>query len=644
MPKPKTTADIAAQKRSVREDLRLIWRACKLTQQLEPRELPLLFLKVLFKALTPFIDIYFSARILGVLVGSRDPQQLLLYVLLTIGLHLVVHLIGKAMEQFAPVPEMCLVQKERHLVDQAFLKTDYANLEDPQVQNLARDYQESTNMGGHNLAHKLCSRLEEMLQGALTVAFSIGMAAPMFFAQGDSAAHPLLSSSWLSLLMLAGVVGVSCLSLLLNQRGSRKVFVTRQGYLRVNRLFGYYGTICDDYRFGKELRLYKEQPFLHKGFVSINEESDAVVRKLAKIRTLYFGGTAALSALLSGCVYLFTALKALAGAFGIAGVVQYAGAINQFTGGFTGLVNSFSSLREETQNMRIFFSILDMQPVMYEGTLPVEKRDDNDYVVEFHHVSFRYPGAKEWALQDLSMKLKVGQHLAVVGRNGSGKTTFIKLLCRLYDPTQGVITLNGIDIRKYKYEEYLSLFSVVFQDFALFSFPLGQNVAASTQVDAPAAEACLQQAGFAERLQKWPLGLDTPLYKNFDDDGVEISGGEAQKIAIARALYKNAPFVILDEPTAALDPISEYEIYSKFNGIVGGRTAVYISHRLSSCRFCDDIAVFDRGRVVQRGGHEQLLRKSDGLYARLWQAQAQYYAEQPSREEQEKYSVAPIGA
>jgi ATP-binding cassette subfamily B protein len=201
----------------------------------------------------------------------------------------------------------------------------------------------------------------------------------------------------------------------------------------------------------------------------------------------------------------------------------------------------------------------------------------------------------------------------------------IKLLCRLYDPTEGEITLNGIDIKKYEYAEYLNIFSVVFQDFKLFSFPLGQNVAASVEYDNTQAEKCLEMAGFKDRYKEMQKGLDTPMYKDFDEDGVEISGGEAQKIALARALYKNAPFIILDEPTAALDPIAEFEIYTKFNEIVGDKTTIYISHRLSSCRFCDDIAVFHEGQLIQRGNHDTLIADTSGKYNELWNAQAQYY-------------------
>ena len=257
-----------------------------------------------------------------------------------------------------------------------------------------------------------------------------------------------------------------------------------------------------------------------------------------------------------------------------------------------------------------------------DGTEPVP--EGGSWEIVFENVSFRYPGSEEWALRNLNIRLKKGQHFAVVGRNGSGKTTFIKLLCRLYDPTEGRILLNGRDIREYRYEEYQRLFAVVFQDFQIFALPLGENVAASMRYDEKRVLACLDQAGIGDWAKRQPKGLKQPLY-TVEKDGVNISGGEAQKIAIARALYKNAPFVILDEPTAALDPLAEAEIYSGFREMVEEKGAVYISHRLSSCRFCDTIAVFAQGRLVQEGSHERLLSEEGGEYAGLWQAQAQWY-------------------
>ncbi len=294
-------------------------------------------------------------------------------------------------------------------------------------------------------------------------------------------------------------------------------------------------------------------------------------------------------------------------------------------GVFYVLLRELGDISNNAVFLKTSLEFLDIPNQMYQGTIPVEKRMDNEYEIAFKNVSFKYPGSETYALRNLSFTFKIGQKLAVVGMNGSGKTTMIKLLCRLYDPTEGEITLNGIDIRKYDYKEYLSIFAVVFQDFKLFSFSLGQNIAANVKVNETKAKECLEMAGFGERFKSLPKGLDTYFSKDFEEDGISFSGGEAQKVALARALYKDSPFIILDEPTAALDPIAEAEIYSKFNDIVGDKTAIYISHRLSSCRFCDEIVVFDHGEVVQQGSHEVLVADEKGKYYELWCAQAQYY-------------------
>ena len=218
--------------------------------------------------------------------------------------------------------------------------------------------------------------------------------------------------------------------------------------------------------------------------------------------------------------------------------------------------------------------------------------------------------------KDVDLKFTAGNCYGVIGANGAGKTTLIKLLCRLYEPTSGYITLNGIDIRKYSYKEYTQAFSVVFQDFHLFSLPLDENIAAGTEIDEAALQSSLAKVGLTECVQRLPQGTHTRLYNN-NGTGVDLSGGEAQRTAIARALYKDAPFVILDEPTAALDPIAEAEIYEQFSQMISGKTAVYISHRMSSCKFCDRIVVLDHGRIIERGSHEKLIAEK-GTYYQLY--------------------------
>ena len=289
------------------------------------------------------------------------------------------------------------------------------------------------------------------------------------------------------------------------------------------------------------------------------------------------------------------------------------------------LMNVFGRMRSNGSFLERTYEFLDIPNTMYRGSLTTEKRSDRKYEVEFRDVSFRYPGTEEYVLRHVNMKFPVGSRLAVVGMNGSGKTTFIKLLCRLYDPSEGEILLNGIDVRKYRDEDYRRLFSVVFQDFQLFSLPLGENIARGREYDPGRARECLEKAGFGDWTRVFGRGMDTWLYGDLDEAGVLVSGGEAQKIAIARALYKDAPFMVLDEPTAALDPVAEAEIYERLHDIAGDRTAVYISHRLASCKFCDRIAVFHQGEMVQMGSHEELMADKGGMHERLWGAQAGYY-------------------
>lgn len=347
-----------------------------------------------------------------------------------------------------------------------------------------------------------------------------------------------------------------------------------------------------------------------------------------RVRLLGDLAEVALTFLRNGAAYGYLLALALGEGLSVSEFLLYFTAVGNFTTWVTGILKGFGELHQFSLELSSVRGYIEApEPFRMEGGKAIEPDTSLPYTLELRDVSFRYPNTETWALRHVNMKFQVGSRLAVVGENGSGKTTFIKLLCRLYDPTQGAILLNGIDIRKYSYRQYIDLFSVVFQDFQLLAFPLGQNVAAAVEVDKGRAARCLEMAGFGKRLAALPQGLETPLYKEFDESGVQVSGGEAQKIALARALYKDAPFVVLDEATAALDPVAEMEVYENFDKIVGDKTAVYISHRLSSCRFCDDIAVFDHGHIVQQGSHDTLV-EAPGKYQELWHAQAQYYAKQ----------------
>lgn len=252
-----------------------------------------------------------------------------------------------------------------------------------------------------------------------------------------------------------------------------------------------------------------------------------------------------------------------------------------------------------------------------------------EHTIIFEDVSFRYPRSENYVLRHINLTIKSGEHLSIVGLNGAGKTTLVKLLCRLYDVTEGAILIDGVNIKEYAEEEYRRLFAVVFQDFELFAFSLKENVALSESehADTERIAEVLSLTGLSEDVEKLSEGMDTMIFKSYDEHGTELSGGQQQKTAIARALYRNAPIVILDEPTAALDPIAEYEIYRQFETLVGGKTAIYISHRLSSCRFCDRIAVFADDTIKEYGTHDELVNREGGIYAEMFHEQAKYYVD-----------------
>jgi ATP-binding cassette subfamily B protein/ATP-binding cassette subfamily C protein len=303
---------------------------------------------------------------------------------------------------------------------------------------------------------------------------------------------------------------------------------------------------------------------------------------------------------------------------------MYVGVVAAFSGAMRGLMQNIIEVSVYRSYYDAIDEYLDVPAKMRDNAhLPIPT---GKHEIEFRGVSFSYPGQKGYALRNVNIILKPGQKLSIAGENGAGKTTFVKLLCRIYDPTEGAILLDGIDIRDIDFEQYMSLFSTVFQDYKLYALSLKDNVALakSDNADDNNVETVLRQAGFGDKLDSLPKGLQTLVYRNYDDEGFEPSGGEGQKIALARALLKDAPIIVLDEPAAALDPRAEYEMYQNFNALVGGKTAVYISHRLSSARFCDTIAVFDNGRIEEYGSHNELVSRK-GKYSELWDMQATYY-------------------
>ena len=371
----------------------------------------------------------------------------------------------------------------------------------------------------------------------------------------------------------------------------------------------------------KDIFMYRAKKMIQKTIDTEREGVRKNVFTIARINSAGGLGTGMIQGILLCVSYYCVLALAIAGTITVGMVLRYAQAIFQACMSVSASIRLAGEFRTDVGRIASTLEYLNLEAEKTKGDSFTEMTKG---VIEFRNVSFRYPGTKELVLDHVSLKIELSEKIAVVGKNGSGKTTLVKLLCRLYEPEEGEILWNGKNIREYDLREWQKIFAIVFQDYSLLSLTLGQNVAASEQYEAERAKEVLQLAGFGERLNKLKKGLETVVYPEYEQDGVSFSGGEEQKIAIARAIYKGGQICILDEPTAALDPVSESRVYESFDEIVKGKTAVYISHRLSSCKFSDRIFVLDNGKIAESGTHEALLSQN-GLYAQLWQAQAQYY-------------------
>ena len=613
---------------TIRQGLRYALREWNIFWKLSPNFFIATFACAALTALSPYATVWLSAQLVGELAGNRDLHRLTTLVLWILGTTAVLTFLRSASFHWKEAETDDLWRRHNKAYMDKQMSLDYVDEDSQRVYDMYSQIMQNANLSG--AGGTICIlQVEQIMTALFQILGGIVLSWGLFASAVPDGKLAFLSRPAFVLVFFAVMVGVACLSPVFAGQAAKYMPLVQESGKLGNRMFHIQRSLPEDPKNALDLRIYNQyQNVVSDQMMNVYGSGSTFFRLRRGRMGVLKSASSSVSALLMGFVYLFVCLKACGGAFGLGETAQYLGAATNLFQGLVTLVNMLADLEINGVYMKNIFTYLDLPNNMYQGSLTTEKRSDRQYTVEFRDVSFRYPGSEQYALRHLNMKFKVGERLAVVGMNGSGKTTFIKLLCRLYDPTEGVILLNGIDIRKYRYDEYMDIFSVVFQDFRLLALSLGQNVATRQNYDAARVTDCLNKAGFGERLAKMPQGLETSLYKELDENGVTVSGGEAQKIAIARALYKDAPFIVLDEPTAALDPVAEAEIYAKFNEIAGDKTAIYISHRLSSCKFCDEIAVFDYGEVVQQGTHEALLSDTDGKYCELWNAQAQYYTEE----------------
>ncbi|MDF2543348.1 MAG: transporter, ATP-binding protein [Herbinix sp.] len=561
----------------------------------------------IISAINPFIGILFPKFILDELLTSKRAEILLLL--------LAVFFISSALFSYfiaylrnAYFPRMVQIRFYfiRKLSEKC-MTMDFQNTEDATILNdketVSRCVQNNNN-GIEGVLHKLFSMAGNLIA---------------FF--GYSAI--VVTLNWYVLLYLVLNVIVSYLMTFWAKRyeHSKKDEISDS-----DRRAGYAYHLMYDFSYGKDLRIYGLTDWIAGLFAKYKGKRLETHKEIKKKYFSYGIVDILLLLIREGVIYAYLVYKIIYGGLPISNAVMYFSTIASFAGWFQMLISDLAHIRAQNLDICDFRAFLNNEDsLQIKETTPLPQAP---YVIEFKKVSFHYPNSEAYVYKNLNLKIPFGQKLAIVGHNGAGKTTFIKLLCRLYDVTEGEILLNGINIKKFDLNEYYKLFSAVFQEVKTMAFPVSENVAIEEKdlVDETRVSNALKYAGVYDKVNTLKNGIHNTIQKILDDDGIELSGGENQKISIARALYKNGPIMVLDEPTAALDPMAEYQIYLSFNAMVQNKTAIYISHRLASTLFCDQIAMFEHGELVEYGTHKELIQKN-GKYADMFETQAKYYKE-----------------
>ena len=587
----------------------------KLLFSITAKKFPLFFLletvKTVITAVRALLPVIVSPMIIDELIGDRDVKTLIILATVLIGGEFIIGVILERISNQLMKYQQRLDNHFNILTGQHSMELDFQLTEDKEALDQvekARTGMDWYSGGAYGIAEQIFGFASNVLRifGLVTI---ISLNAPL-----------------LLLVILAYVIIMGFVSAKNNKIG----FEVYKKLAKINRLFGYFGWNIVDFRYGKDIRLYDARKMMVDCWDRNSDASNAQWKWQAETGMKYYliGNIANIIRMMGS--YLYVGFLAIKGVFSLGVLVQMIQAADELNNTLGGLVSNTQEILKRCNYAYEFVLFMEYPEALEKGEKAVDKEIRE---IEFRNVSFKYPGTDKMILDNISIKIGAGEHLSIVGLNGAGKTTFIKLLCRLYDPTSGEILVNGVNIKEYDYNQYMALFAPVFQDFRLFAFPIEENITLVDEDDkeyytgdeVKKIEKIIEMVNLTQMMEKLEKGRKTTLFKYFEENGIEPSGGEQQKIAIARALYKSSPVVILDEPTAALDPIAEYEIYKQFHTLVGDKTAFYISHRLSSCRFCDRIAVFSEGTIKEYGTHDELAGIKNGIYAKMFEAQAQYY-------------------
>lgn len=615
--------------RTLREDIVLIIRGLKEFSKILPGQLRKVLLRDLIIASIPFLTTTVSAYMIDGLVAEKSKLALIGACFASMATLFLLSLLKALKEaQIAVGFNRLFSCHEISLTDKSY-EFPYEVLERKGTKQLRDQVTGSINLSGAGMA-SLYWDIDTVILNSITILAAMVITI-RFFAQIFIWDYQINHTLAQSLLMVLGILSliaicsvITCKTSNMRFDVSYKVFIIGVKYIR----YGDFYTMeyLNDENAAMDARIYGQEDMIVNECRTKCHEHFAIGKEKELNAMNVCDGIKFLCSCTCGCViYLLIGQKAMQGAIGFGSILLLYAAVTMVIDALSAIAQILTDLRNNNEHLINYFHYVDL-PKQHDNTSK-ESADSKlkFYEITLEHVSFHYPESENMVLKDVNLKLHKGEKVAIVGENGSGKTTLIKLLCRLYEPTEGKILLNGVDVREYNYQDYIKCISTVFQDFSLFAFSLAENVASSLTYDSDKVTEALMKADFKNKLKKLPKGIEQSVYHDFDENGINLSGGEEQKIAIARAIYKDSEFMILDEPTAALDPYAEYEIYQNFGKITSDKTLISISHRLSSCRICDRIVVMNEGKLVQNGSHDLLVSNKNGKYFELWNAQAQYY-------------------
>lgn len=484
---------------------------------------------------------------------------------------------------------------------------DYEKLELPSVQDLKRKAFNTTSGTSYGIQGMVETSIQNILSAVKLILALV-----------------LISRKSVIIIILISILTIIHFAVIDKTKKMEKKY-TWDIMMPIQRKIEYLQSITSDFAFGKDIRLFQMGVWLTGKTKRENEKAHHLIKKAQNRWILSFGVNQIIDMIQNVILYGWIIVSVLDGKMGIAGLVLYLQIVPIYKNNLNSLLDNIADTRKkslEINDYRTFMELFEMKEIK-RGFI-----DKKQYTIQFDHVSFCYSGQEQFTLKDINLTIKQGEKLAIVGLNGAGKTTLVKLLLRLYEPTQGRILFNGVDIKEIDKEEYFRLFATMFQENEIYAFSMAENISMRKMeyTDNERVKEVCQMAGIGEKIATLPMKYDSQLSKALYDDGIDLSGGERQKVALARALYKESDIIVLDEPTASLDALAEGRLYKEFDRLIGKKTAIYISHRLASTRFCDCIVVMKDGSVVQYGNHDMLINET-GLYKELFEVQSKYYKE-----------------